>query len=179
MNQSTGQNGNNRVQSFLEALRSKQVSTGTQETGFTPFNGSPEVFGERKKVEEARRAEFLANRQKAEVEIFSATRNSKERRLTEIHERLIILSKRVEKKSPEIRKAVIQQMVRPGRSDETMLDHFQKVIDFIQSRTENSGSWLALYNDRSKKIGTYWNMAKKGGSKFTQALDRNVATSVG
>lgn len=178
MNQ-TGQNGNNRVQSFLEALRSKQVSTGTQETGFTPFNGSPETFVEKKKVDEARRAEFVANRRKEEIEIYSYTKNSEERRLTEIHERLVIISKRIEKKSPEVRKAAIQQMVKPGRSDETMMDHLLKMIDLFQSRTEHSGSWLALYNDRSKKIGTYWKMAKQGGSKFTQALDRNVATSVG
>lgn len=175
MNQGGGQN-DNRVRSFLEALKDRQATT--QETGLQPFGGL-ESFSEKKKLEEARKGQFLAERRKEEIEIFSATRSAKERRITEIHERLVAISKRIEKRTPEVRKAVIQNMVKPGRSDESLLDHWQKLIEFFSNKAENSGNWLMMFNARSKKQGVYWEQAKKGGSKYTQALDRNVATSVG
>lgn len=179
MNQGfSNQNGNARVQNFLEALKSRQVSSG-QEAPQSVMPGF-ETFGERKRVEEARRAEFLANRKKEEIEIFSATKSGREKRIGEIQERLVIMSKRVERKDPEVRKAAIQEVVKANISDEFFLNGLQKIVDLFNSNTGNSGDWLRMFNSRSKQVGgVYGKRAKAGGTKYTQSLDVNPARSVG
>lgn len=174
MNQGNNNNSQNRVQDFLEALRERQAASGTVETGYQQVGGY-ESFVEKRKTEELRRAEFHQNQKRKERELVSVSKREEERRVIEIQEQLVKMTENG-KVEETIRKVVITETRNAGLSD---LNFFEHILRMIRLNPKNSGEWLSMYNSRSKKVGTYWQMAQKGGTKFTQALDRNVATSVG
>lgn len=66
----------------------------------------------------------------------------------------------------------------PGKYHTNFLDWMLSVIRSARQKVEDSGAWLAA--TRSKRGGKgYKARAKNEGTKFTQNMDRNVATSTG
>lgn len=143
-----------------------------------PYGGM-ESFVEKKRLEEQRRQEFFANRQREFNEVYSQSKRQQEKRIEQIQKRLQELAKSVEKFNRQVVTTVAQEVVEPGVYHETFFDHLMNLINLLQKKVNESSNWLAMYNSRSKRKSYYWAMAGKGGTKFTQALDRSIATAVG
>ncbi len=173
---STG--ANPKIQSFLEALRNSQsrTSEGSSRDGKeNPFA----QFQQKKEAEKKRAEMFFQARQQEWSKVFSAKEKQDEQKLDEIRAQLKNLAKQVKTLDTNLLKAVESPVSEAGVYHENFLSHIQKMIQIFSLKVQEANSWLSLYNSRSAKKGTYWGMAKKGGTSFTQANERSVATSVG
>ena len=183
MNSNTGSSsgqsqGNNKIQSFLEALRNSQARS------FENGNQEPRtnLFAEiqHKKEAEKRRTElFFQARQQEWNKVFSSKEKQTTGRIEEIREQLKNLAKQVKRLDTNLQKAVDSPVAQAGVYHESFLSHIQKMIQIFSLKVQEANSWLEMYNSRSTKKGTYWNMAKSKGNDYTQSNERNVATSVG
>ena len=177
-NQNSNSAGNSKIQSFLEALRNSQGRSfegGNQEPGSNPFT----QFKEKKEAEKRRSEQFLQARQQEWNQVFSSKEKKTEQRIEELRADLKILAKRVKNLDKNLLKAVETPLVEAGEYHESFLSHIQKMIHLFSLQVQEANSWLAMYNSRSTKKGFYLSMAKTGGTSFTQANERSVATSVG
>ena len=166
---------NPRVQSFLESLKNRTVSPGAE----NPNLSGMESFIERRRVEEQRRNEYFRTRSREFNEVYSLTKKREEKRIIEIHRHLQALAKSVRRLKNEIKVAVASEVVEASPYQENIFDHLMSLIHLAKTETDKASSWLAMYNSRSKKKSYYWAMAGRGGTKYTQAIDRSLATSVG
>lgn len=66
----------------------------------------------------------------------------------------------------------------PGKYYVNFFEWMFIMIRQARQKVEDSNTWLDTLQSRSKKMG-YWGKAKKYGTSFTQANERNVATSTG
>ncbi len=175
---SSNPGSNPKIQSFLEALRNSQSRT--FENGNSEPKENPFAQFQQKKEAEKRRAElFFQARQQEWNKVFSSKEKQNEKRLDEIRDQLKNLSKQVKVLDKNLLKAVESPVAEAGVYHESFFTHIQKMIQIFSLKVQEANSWLSLYNNRSAKKGAYWNMAKKGGTSFTQANERSVATSVG
>lgn len=177
-NQNNNRAGNSKIQSFLEALRNSQGRSfegGNQEPGSNPFT----QFKEKKEAEKRRSEQFLQARQQEWNQVFSSKEKKTEQRIEEIRKQLIVLVKQVRILDKNMVKAVGSPIIKTGVYHENFLTHIQKMIHLFSLQVQETNSWLAMYNSRSTKKGFYLGMAKTGGTSFTQANERSVATSVG
>lgn len=74
--------------------------------------------------------------------------------------------------------AVDQAPASPGRYHTNFLEWVLINIRTARQKVEDGGAWLAAVQSRKGQKG-YKHRAKHEGTKFTQNMDRNVATSVG
>lgn len=173
-NQLSNNQNSPRIQSFLESLKNRPPG----QEGASPF-ANIESFGEKRRLEEQRRQEFFRSRTHEFNEVYSQTKQNEQKKILQIQEQLKQLAKSVEKLNRQVVQTVTNTVVEPGVYHETFFDHILSLITLLQKRVNESGNWLSMFNSRSKKKSFYWAMASKKGTKFTQSLDRNVATSVG
>jgi ABC-type phosphate transport system auxiliary subunit len=172
---SNNNQGNPHIQSFLESLKNRQQSP---TEGASQMGGLEQVV-EKRRLEESRRQEFFRSRQREANEVYSQTKSAQEKRIKEIQDRLKQLAVSVEKLNRQVVTTVQQEVVEYGVYQESFFDHIMNLINLLQKQVNDSGHWLAMFNARSKRKSYYWAMAGKGGTKFTQAADRGVATSIG
>ena len=170
--------GNPKIQSFLEALRNSQGKT--FENGNLDPKENPFAQFQQKKEAEKRRAElFFQARQQEWNKVFSSKEKQTTQKIQEIREQLKALANQVKTLNTNLSKAVDAPVVEAGVYHESFLTHIQKMIRLFSFKVQEPNSWLEMYNSRSAKKGFYQGMAKKGGTSFTQANERAVATSVG
>lgn len=176
--QGNNSSGNSKIQSFLEALRNSQsrsMETGQKEPGTNPFV----KFQEKKEAEKRRAEQFLQARQQEWNKVYSSKEKRTEQRIEALRDELKKLAKQVKVLDQNIIKAIESPVVEVGEYQETFLVHIQKMIRLFTMQVQDANNWLALYNSRSTKKGTYWSMAKSKGNSYTQSNERAVATSVG
>lgn len=177
-NQNSHSTGNSKIQSFLEALRNSQGRSfegGNKEPGSNPFT----QFQEKKESEKRRTEAFFQARQQEWNKVFSSKEKHTEQRIEEIRQQLKNLAKQVKQLDKNLLKAVESPIVEAGEYHENFLTHIQKMIRLFGMKVQETNNWLEMYNSRSTKKGFYLGMAKTGGTSFTQANERSVATSVG
>jgi hypothetical protein len=166
-----------KLNSFIEALKQRQ-----QVNGASPDRPSPFSFSEvhkSKELEKKRIEQFHQARNKEWAGIYSAKQKQMEKRIEEIREQLKTLIKQVVKFELNVVQAVSMQIKEPGDYHVSFFEHIRVVLELLKKDIVEANSWLSLYNQRSKKKGLYWGMAKKKGSSFTESGERQVATSVG
>lgn len=70
----------------------------------------------------------------------------------------------------------------PAEAGVYHINFFQKLrlaLVELRKRVEESATWLAAFNQKSKKRNYYWGQFKKSGTKFTLSADRYMSTQVG
>lgn len=172
-----GNSGNNKIQSFLEALRNSQggYTENQPEKGKNPFA----EFQMKKEIEKRRAEQFLQARQQEWNKVYSSKEKLAQKRIEEIRDQLKSLAKQVKQLDINLLRAVESPVVEAGEYQENFLLHIQKIIRIFSLEAQETNSWLELYHARSTKKGVYWSMAKSKGNSYTQSNERNVATSVG
>lgn len=174
-----GSANNTKIQSFLEALR---ASRGNSPKTDNPEQKGPNPFLEfqAKKESEQRRIElFHQARQQEWNQVYSSKNKEHSQRIETLRRQLADLAKQVKRLDINIAKAVDTPVQDAGAYQESFLNHIESVIQIFRLQVNSANSWLEVYSGRSKKKSHYWQMAKSKGSSFTQANERNVATSVG
>jgi hypothetical protein len=177
---STGNgNGGLKIQNFLEALRNSQ--SGPASSNQESQRGR-NVFAEiqaKKEIEKRRIEQFQYQRSLEWNKVFSSKEVQTEKKIEYLREQLKSLSKQLKRLDSNIAKAVETNVIEFGVYHENYLEHLQKMIRLFSLRVNNANSWLEVYQNRSKKQGAYWGMAKTKGSSFTQSNERSIATSIG
>ena len=69
--------------------------------------------------------------------------------------------------------------VNPGVYHLNFFEKLRQAIIIFRKRVEESADWLALFNQRSKRKGHYWNQFKKSGTKFLLSQERYMSTQAG
>lgn len=95
-----------------------------------------------------------------------------------VRNELAVLVKGLKKLNTEIEKAVSEVPVQPGIYHLNFLDRLRAVLVVLRQNVEDSGNWLALFNNRKQKK-QYWGMYKKHGTKFGLSNERTLATQAG
>lgn len=169
---------NSKIQSFLEALRNSQNQGGENRGERLTTNPFAE-FQQKKEIEKKRAEQFLQARQQEWNKVYSAKEKQTQSRISEIREQLKILIDQVHRLDQNLVKAASAPIAEVGEYHESFLLRLQRTIQLFSLEAQDTNSWLTLYYSRSTKKGYYLGMAKTGGTAFTQANERAVATSVG
>lgn len=74
--------------------------------------------------------------------------------------------------------AVEQYAIKPSKYHKSFFTWLLSIIKAARAKIEDSNAWLNAMHSKKKSRG-YTEMAKKGGTSFTQNMDRAVATQVG
>ncbi len=175
----SGNNQNNKIQSFLESLR---ASRGNGPKVDSLERGQLNPFKEvqaKKEIEQRRIDSFQSARQKEWNSVFSAKDRERDQKIEQIRQQLKSLAHHVGVLDKNILKAVETPVSYGGTYDESFFQHLQQKINLLSKSVSSTNTWLEAYSARSLKKGYYSQMAKSGGSSFTQANERVIATSVG
>ena len=173
----TNQGSNAKIQSFLESLRAASGKDGSSspETKPNPFA----EYQQRKEIEKQRIAEFRNSRTTEWNQIFSAKEKQIEKRIEQIKLELSQLAKQLKNIDVNLTKAIEAPVEKAGDYHINYLEHIKEELHLFSLKASKTNSWLELYNQRSRKMGTYWSQAKSKGTSYTQNNERSVATSVG
>ena len=174
-------NSSPKLSSFIEALKQRQQTRGPQSPDSlkTPSPLSFSEMGRSKELEKKRVEQFHQARNKEWAGVYSAKQKQVEKRIGQIQEQLKILVKQVVAFEQNVAQAVSTESPEPGSYHISFFEHIKIVIELLKKDIVEANSWLTLYNQRSKKKGHYWGMAKKKGSSFPSSGERQVATSIG
>lgn len=174
----TNQGSSSKIQSFLESIRAASA----KDTPSTAEIGKPNPFAEfqqRKEIEKKRIAEFQNSRVTEWNQVFSAKEKAVEKRIEQIKLELSQLAKQLKNIDVNLTKAIESPVEEAGDYHVTYLEHIKEEIHLFSLQASKTNSWLELYNQRSRKMGTYWAQAKSKGTSYTQNNERSVATSIG
>ena len=109
--------------------------------------------------------------------------DSKERQLTfqvkALQEELNEMAKATKELEKEVEVAAFQAPVKAGAYHIAFFEKLRHFIKAFRSKIESSASWLAAFNQRSKKRSFYWAQARKSGTKFMLSAERYMATQAG
>jgi hypothetical protein len=167
--------GNIKIRNFLEALRNSQGKT--SET--SPNLGIRNETSIKKEIEQQRVEQFHNQRYQEWNKIYSSKEIEVQKRISTIRQELKKLKTKLKKLDQNIVKAIESPVVETSVYHESHLEHIKNIIHLYSLNVSKTNSWLETYNNRSKKQGQYWGMAKSNGSSFTQSNERSIATSVG
>lgn len=181
--------------SFLEALR--ELSSGSSKASYPDFDNlvrSPRpqagelVPGQAAEINAAAEGEkykrlFFHERSLHQEERVLRVRQEQETkvRIQAIREELKKFSSAHVKLEEQVKVAVLQTEVTPTPG-KYHISFFEQLLSFIMSlrkNVESASSWLASFNQKSKKRNYYWGQVKKSGSKFYLSADRYMATQAG
>ena len=79
----------------------------------------------------------------------------------------------------EVEVAAMQAPVEAGVYHVNFFEKLRLALVELRKRVEESATWLAAFNQKSKKRNYYWAQFKKSGTKYTLSADRYMATQVG
>lgn len=79
----------------------------------------------------------------------------------------------------EVQIAAMQEEVSPGTYHTNFLLRLLAIVKALKSQVQESSTWLASFNKKTKKQKNYWNQFEKSGSSFSLHHDRAVATQAG
>jgi DNA anti-recombination protein RmuC len=165
---------NPKIQSFLEALRNNQ--------GRVQGSESPSPIGKslaEKEQSTQRLQEFHTHRSQEWNHIYNARRKSEQARIAELTDKITQITARIQQNTTNIDKSVQTTTQSRGSYQITFLEHLLDMVQIMFQQSQDTNSWLAIYQNRSKKMGKYWSGVKSGGASYLQNHDRSVATSVG
>lgn len=180
MNNTFGANNSNqspKFRSFLESLR-KQSSV-EEKPKSVAAGDFFEKYKEERKLEEVRKAEFFRARKKEFNEVYNYTKKKEEEKIRQLQEKLRAMTVSMRKLKKEVEIAVETPVVEAGVYHEGMIEHLMAMVELMKQQVESSATWLHLFNQRSKKMGYYWGMVGKKGTKFSMSEERQMTTSIG
>lgn len=170
-------NASPKLTSFIEALKQRQQARAISpdRPSLLPFS----EFNKTKELEKKRIEQFHQARSKEWAGVYSAKQKQIEKRIEEIKLQLKSLITKVVKFELNVVQAVSARTPEPGAYHVSFFEHLKTIIELLKKDLTQANSWLSLYNQRAKKKGLYWGMAKKGGSAYTLSHERQLATSIG
>ena len=178
-NQTKSTAPNDKIQNFLEALRSSQNKSDMPNREVGSVNNPFAEFQNRKEIEKKRIEEFQNARTSEWNRVYSSKEKEVARRIEQIRIDLQKLAKQVKTLDSNLTKAVMTPVVEAGEYHITYLEPLKEVIHLFSLKASQANNWLEMYNRRSHKMGFYWSQAKSKGSSYTQNNERSVATSIG
>lgn len=174
--------GDSLTQDIVEGLPSTAIDqlTGRKKSGTLKPN---ETLSLEKSQEQERRKRQL-NRELFRVHqeerlVFKQTEQKTQLQIQAIREELKKLAESTKELVKEVEIAAKAAPVEPGVYHLNFLERLKQTIILFRKRIEESASWLALFNQRKKKRGYYWNQFKKSGTKFMLSQERYMATQAG
>lgn len=88
------------------------------------------------------------------------------------------LSASIKSLNTEIGKTVSEEPVNPGIYHKNFFERLRSMLVILREQVDDSRSWLALQNNKKKKMG-YWGRYKKHGTQFGLSNERTLATQAG
>lgn len=172
---------NQKVNSFLEALKNNQATSGSQNHFESPFGANPFTeFNRQKEIEKQRVAQFHQARLKEWEQVYSAKDKQIEKKIEEIRQELQALAKQIIKYDQNVTQAIATQVVNPGTYHLTFFEHIKEIIALIKKNVTEANSWLSVFRKRgAQKGGTFWGNTKKGGSAYMLSNEHAVSRSAG
>jgi hypothetical protein len=164
---------NPQFNTFLETLREKSSFDSGTKPSFV------EQLNQKKEIEKRRIAEFHRSRLQEWHSLYSSKEKETQRAIEEVRLELKRLAKDIVKLDTTINQTIFAPIRKPGIYHQTLLDHIRQVIFVIRQQISESNSWIALYRQKGKKSGHYWQQAGKSGSSFMLNNERQIATAVG
>lgn len=173
----TNNPSSHKLANFIEALKQRQ-----QMQVDSPDRPSPMPFSEfnkTKELEKKRIEQFHQARSKEWAGIYSAKQKRIEKRIEEIVKQLKSLINQVVQFDLNVTEAITSHTPTPGVYHISFFEHLRSIIELYKTSITETNSWLAQYNQRSKKKGHYWGKATSQGTSFTLSEERQVSTSIG
>lgn len=99
------------------------------------------------------------------------------RKIMEEIKKLALSTKKLESEFGDI--TVQTAPAKPGKYYVSFFDWLLIMVRQSRQKVEDSKAWLDTVKGKSKKKMGYWDKSKKYGTSFSQANERNVATSTG
>lgn len=164
---------NPQFNTFLETLREKSGYDSGAKPSFV------EQFNQKKEIEKRRIAEFHHSRLQEWHSLYSSKEKQTQRAIEEIRHELKRLAKDILKFDNTINQTIFSPIQNPGVYHQTLLEHIRQIIFAIRQQVSDSNSWIALYRQKAKKQGHYWQQTGKSGSSFMLNNERQIATAVG
>jgi len=172
---------NPKIQSFLESLRKRSISSGplnrAETNSHNPY--SFENYQEKKRLEQRRKEEFFRTRSKEFTQVYSLTKKREEAKIEQLIQELRSLAKSMKQLKKEVEVAVEQRPIEVGEYQISFIDHLRQTLEVLRKDVESASSWLHVFNSRKSKKSYYWAMAQSKGTKFTLSEERGLATSIG
>lgn len=176
--------------SFLEAFRDlgsdfseslspfpRPKSFGGGESG----NNSEALFQresdlEKKYQEQLQRVEQV---RREEQILFTQKERQTQQMVKSLQEEIKGLAKATGDLAKEAQVAAMQEAPLAGKYHVVFFERLLKLVNRLRSQVQESASWLASFNAKSKKKNAYWGQFKKSGSKFMLSADRYSSTQAG
>ncbi len=127
-----------------------------------------------------RKQAFYERQQRVnEKTLFSKTEQQTKLQIQAIQEEIKKLAASTQNLAKEVQVAALQTPVNPGRYHVNFFEKLRQTIILIKKRIEESASWLATYNGKSKKQDFYWSQVGKSGTKYMLSQERYMSNSAG
>lgn len=187
--------------SFLEALRDlgggvadslvHDVAGGIAQEGVNQLTGQskgelkpnqPVNLEELKKTQEKQtfsiQQEYLNIRQQEKL-VFSQTEQEIKLQIKVVLEELKKLSRSTENLAKEVKVASEQAPVDPGIYHLSFFEKLRQTLILLKKQIDESATWLAAFNQKTKRRNYYWAQVRKSGTKFMLSQERYMATQAG
>lgn len=143
-----------------------------------PTQNSSEFYQEKKEQFQQFQQEFLDIRHQERL-IFKRTEQETKLQIAAVIEELKKLSLSTKNLAKEVEIAATQVPVEPGIYHVNFFERLRQTLIFLKQKIDESATWLAAFNSRSKKRNYYWNQFKKSGTKFLLSQERYMSTQAG
>jgi len=175
MNNLTGQKKKITAKNFLELLRAAQQDPASPRT--IPQEQTPSQIQKERFFRQSQQ-EF-SQTHTVEKLVFSKTDQEAKLQVKALQAELKKLAASTKKLTKEVTIAISQEPVNPGVYHVNYLERLRGWLVLLKKRIDESATWLAEFNQRSKKRHYYWNQVKKSGTKFMLSQERYMATQAG
>ncbi len=175
--QKTSQKGGNVPPGFIEMLKNSGEI-------YSPEN-KPDRRKEKKEKETRKEQVFFQKAKTLEKEVYSQKKRETEKEIKLLRQTLAEEIKKLknqgQKLQNEIKTAIEQPVVNPGKSDITFFEKTIQIIRKIGQNVEEAAIWLQAWNQKRAKKGMFWSnfTSKKGGAKYLLSAEQSVSRSAG
>jgi hypothetical protein len=176
--------------SFLEALRSLGAGSKMMKKPFLSSSGEIKPsqsldFGglsnQQEKLEQQRWGfyqDYLDLRKREQV-VWTKQEQEVKLQVKAILSELKQIAAATKNLTKEVNVAAAQAPAETGVYHLNFFEKLRLALIELKKRVEESATWLATFNQKSKKRNYYWAQFKKSGTKYTLSADRYMATQVG
>jgi len=174
--------GDSVVEDVIEGIPSAAVDqiTGRKRSGTLKPNEALNLQ-ETQEQEQFRRQlgrEFFRVRQEERL-VFKQEEQKTRLQIKAIQEELKKLAESTKDLVKEVEVATKLEPVEPGVYHLNFFERLKQTIITFRKKIEDSASWLALFNQRTKRRSFYWTQVRKSGTKFMLSAERYISTQAG
>jgi len=170
------------IEDVIEGMPSTAVDqiTGRKRSGTLKPNEALNLKETQEQEQYRRRLsrEFFRVRQEERL-VFKQEEQKTRLQIKAIQEELKKLVESTKNLVKEVEVATKLEPVEPGVYHLNFFERLKQTIIIFRKKIEDSASWLALFNQRTKKRSYYWSQFRKSGTKFMLSAERYMSTQAG